>query len=306
LFVKSKYQRVASKNDNSGLKAKQNVAFTADEAHEVVRCMQDPVYFIRKYIKIVHPDKGLVAFDLYPFQERLIRLLDKERYVIGKCPRQCGKTSTVTSYLLWYVLNHEFVSVAVIANKEKTAHNILKKLKLAYLHLPKFLKTGIVRWNEGDIEFENGSSVIAAATSSSAIRGGTFNCVLIDEMAFIPNNLVEEFYTSTYPVISAGKTTKIFIISTPQGMNLFYNLWCQATNADPRKRSRFQPFEAHWSEVPGRDQAWVDETKANLDGESKWLQEFECISQDTHINVRDASGYEYQTTAGELWAKLAA
>ena len=269
---------VASNNGpNTGLKAKQHVAFTAEEAHEVVRCMQDPIYFIRKYIKIIHPDKGLCSFDMYPFQEDLVRLMDKERFLIAKCARQSGKTTVVTGYLLWYALNHEFVKIAIIANKEKTAHDILKKVKLAYEYLPKFLRTGIIRWNEGDIEFENGSSIIAAATSSSAIRGGAFNIVFLDEFAFVPNNLAEEFYTSTYPVISSGKTTKIFIVSTPSGMNLFYNLWCQATDADPRKRSRFKAFQTHWTDVPGRDESFKAEAMANLGGdESRWKQEFEC------------------------------
>ena len=250
--------------------------FTKEQASEVIRCASDPVYFIRKYIKIIHPDKGLCDFDLYKFQENLVRLMAKERFLIAKIARQSGKTTTAVGYLLWYILNHDYVNCAILANKERTARDILKKLKLAFENLPAFLQAGIVRWNENDIELDNGSKILAAATSPSAIRGGTFNIVFLDEFAFVPDNMAQDFYTSVYPALTAGKTTKIFVISTPNGMNLFHKMWVQATATDAKERSKFKAFAVRWDDVPGRDEEWVAETKANMASPEDWRQEYEC------------------------------
>jgi hypothetical protein len=187
-----------------------------------------------------------------------------------KCPRQVGKTTTTVAYLLWTILFKDSQSVAVLANRGETARGILGKLQLAYENLPMWLQQGVVEWNKGRVELENGSVIIASSTSGSAARSGSFNIVFLDEFAFVPSNIATDFITSVYPVITAGTKTKIIIVSTPNGMNLFYKIWTDAIN----KNNNYVPFEVHWSMVPGRDEAWKDETIRNT-SEYQFRQEFE-------------------------------
>jgi hypothetical protein len=244
--------------------------YTLEQAQEYAKCAEDPVYFIRNYIKIVNVDEGLVKFKMWDFQEDMVRLFHENRFVITKCPRQVGKTTTTVGYLLWVTLFQDSQRIAVLANKGSLARDILAKYQLAYENLPRWLQQGISEWNKGNIELENGSSIIAASTSSSAIRGGSFNIVFLDEFAFVPNNMATEFFNSVYPVISSGKSTKIIIVSTPNGMNLFYKMWMDATTG----KSNYKHFEIHWSMVPGRDEKWRDETIKNT-SEQQFRQEFE-------------------------------
>jgi hypothetical protein len=222
-------------------------------------------------VKIVHVDKGLIPFTMWEFQRKMIETFVKDRFVICKMPRQSGKSTTIISYLLHYVLFHENVSVGVLANKGQTARELLGRLQLAYEHLPKWLQQGIVEWNKGNINLENGSKILACATSSSAIRGGTFNIIFLDEFAFVPNTLAEQFFSSVYPTISSGQETKVLIVSTPKGMNMFYKMWVDAEE----KRSHYTPIEVHWNNVPGRDDAWRKQTIANT-SEDQFRTEFEC------------------------------
>lgn len=245
------------------------VPFTEEQVEEYIRCSKDPVYFA-KYIKIITLDHGLVPFDMYDFQKDMIRVFHDNRFVITKCPRQVGKTTTAVAYLLWTILFQDSQNVAVLANRGETARGILYKLQLAYENLPMWLQQGVVEWNKGRIELENGSVIIASSTSSSAARSGSFNIVFLDEFAFVPTNIAYEFFTSVYPVITAGTNTKILIVSTPNGMNLFYKIWMDAIN----KRNNYKPFEIHWSMIPGRDEAWKEETIRNT-SEHQFRQEFE-------------------------------
>jgi hypothetical protein len=245
--------------------------FTKKEIQEYIKCSQDPIYFIMNYIKIVHVDRGLVPFDLYKFQKKIVKSVHNKRFTIAKLPRQSGKTTTVIAYFLHYILFNEDVNIAILANKGSLAREILGRLQLAYENLPMFLQQGIKVWNRGDLQLENGSKIVAAATSSSAIRGGSFNMILLDEFAFIPKNIADEFFSSVYPTISSGKTTKVIIVSTPYGMNHFYKLWCDAKD----KKNDYNPIEVHWSEVPGRDKKWKEETIRNTSKE-QFAQEFEC------------------------------
>jgi len=245
--------------------------FTKKEIQEYIKCSQDPIYFIMNYIKIVHVDRGLVPFDLYKFQKKIVKSVHNKRFTIAKLPRQSGKTTTVIAYFLYYILFTEDVNIAILANKGSLAREILGRLQLAYENLPMFLQQGIKVWNRGDIQLENGSKIVAAATSSSAIRGGSFNMILLDEFAFVPKNIADEFFSSVYPTISSGKTTKVIIVSTPYGMNHFYKTWCDAVD----KKNDYNPIEVHWSEVPGRDQKWKEETIRNTSKE-QFAQEFEC------------------------------
>ena len=257
--------------------------FSKKQIQEVIKCMDDPKYFISTYLKIVTIDKGLVPFEMYKFQETMVDTFHDNRFTICKLPRQSGKSTIIVSYLLHYVLFNDNVNVAILANKSSTARDLLGRLQLAYEHLPKWMQQGVLNWNKGSIELENGSKIVAASTSSSAVRGSTFNIIFLDEFAYVPNNIAEEFFSSVYPTISSGKSSKVMIVSTPHGMNMFYKMWMDATN----KRNDFVPVEVHWSEVPGRDEKWKEETIKNT-SEAQFQTEFECEflgSVDTLINA---------------------
>ena len=244
--------------------------FTQEELDEYLKCSNDHVYFIENYIKIVHVDLGIIPFDLYDFQEKMVNTIHDNRFSIFCTPRQVGKSTTVVSYFLWYVLFNEDVNIAILANKGLLARDILSRLQLAYENLPKFLQQGVLIWNKCNIELENGSKIIASSTSSSAIRGGSYNMILLDEFAFVPPNIADEFMASVYPTISSGKSTKIVVVSTPNGLNHFYKMW----EAAKKNKNNYVPVEVAWRDVPGRDDDWKEETIRNI-GEERWAQEFE-------------------------------
>ena len=257
--------------------------FTKKQIEEVIKCLDDPKYFISTYLKIVTIDKGLVPFEMYNFQETMVETFHDNRFTICKLPRQSGKSTIIVSYLLHYVLFNDNVNVAILANKSSTARDLLGRLQLAYEHMPKWLQQGVLNWNKGSIELENGSKIVAASTSSSAVRGSTFNIIFLDEFAYVPNNIAEEFFSSVYPTISSGKSSKVMIVSTPHGMNMFYKMWVDAEN----KRNDYVPIEVHWSEVPGRDEKWKEQTIRNT-SEAQFQTEFECEflgSMDTLITA---------------------
>lgn len=247
------------------------VEFTKEEIQEYVKCARDPLYFIDNYVKIVNVDLGLIPFHPYDYQKDIVRLYEKERFVICKMPRQVGKTTIVVGIILHAALFNENYSIAILANKEKQAQEILGRIQLAYEHLPKWLQQGVVEWNKKDIQLENGSKIVASSTASSAIRGTSQNFVYLDEFAFVPNGIQEDFFSSVYPTISSGTTTKVLITSTPNGLNLFYKLWVDSEN----ERNSYKRIDVHWSDVPGRDQAWKEETIRNTSKE-QFRQEFEC------------------------------
>lgn len=245
--------------------------FTPEQVEEFIKCSQDPIYFIRNYIKIVSLDEGVIPFQLYDFQETMVQRFHDNRFNIAKLPRQSGKSTVVTAYLLWYVIFNDNVNVAILANKAATAREMLGRLQLSYENLPKWMQQGIVGWNKGSVELENGSKLLAASTSASAVRGMSFNVIFLDEFAFVPNNIADQFFSSVYPTISSGKSTKVIIISTPHGMNMYYKLWHDAE----RGTNEYIPTEVHWSEVPGRDDEWKAQTIRNT-SEQQFRVEFEC------------------------------
>ena len=267
--------------------------WTEEEVGQYIRCQQDPLYFVTEFIKIVSLDEGLIPFDIRDYQEEMINKFHNERFVICKMARQSGKSTTILAYLLHYILFNENVSVAILANKKSTAMELLGRLQLAYEHMPKWLQQGILIWNKGNIELENGSKILASSTSGSAIRGGSFNIIFLDEFAFVPSNISEEFFSSVYPTISSGKTTKVFIVSTPNGMNMFYKLWADAEEGN----NDYSPISVHWSQVPDRDQAWKEKTIRNT-SERQFQQEFECSflgSSNTLISTEKLLALPYRT-----------
>ena len=252
-------------------KANTQIEFTEEQILEFLKCKEDPVYFARNYIKIVSLDHGLVPFKMYPFQEKLISNFHKNRFNICKMPRQTGKSTTCVSYLLHYAVFNDNVNIAILANKASTARDLLGRLQLAYENLPKWMQQGIISWNKGSLELENGSKISANSTSSSAVRGGSYNVIFLDEFAFIPNHIADDFFASVYPTISSGQSTKVIIVSTPKGMNHFYRMW----HDSERGRNEYVPTDVHWSEVPGRDENWKEQTIANT-SEQQFKVEFEC------------------------------
>jgi len=245
--------------------------WTKEELVEYQKCMDNPLHFIENYVKIVSLDEGLVPFKMYSFQKEMVGTFHNNRFTICKLPRQSGKSTTMISYILHYALFNPSVNIAILANKAATARDLLSRLQLAYEHLPKWLQQGVMSWNKGSLELENGSKILASSTSASAVRGGSYNIIFLDEFAYVPSNVAEQFFSSVYPTISSGKTTKVMIVSTPHGMNMFYKLWTDAEN----QRNTYIPIEVHWSEVPGRDEEWKKETIKNT-SEQQFNTEFEC------------------------------
>ena len=274
-------------------KANVQQEWTEDQVKEYAQCMKDPLYFIQKYVRIVSLDEGLIPFEMYPFQKEMVGTFHKNRFTICKLPRQSGKSTTMISYLLHYSLFNPSVNIAILANKAATARDLLGRLQLAYEHLPKWLQQGVMSWNKGSLELENGSKILASSTSASAVRGGSYNIIFLDEFAYVPSNVAEQFFSSVYPTISSGKSTKVMIVSTPHGMNMFYKLWTDAEE----KRNSYVPIEVHWSEVPGRDEKWRKETIANT-SEQQFQTEFECEflgSIDTLISPHKLRTLAYKT-----------
>jgi len=252
-------------------KANTSIEFTEEQIREFLRCKQDPVYFAKNYVKIVSLDEGLVSFNPYNFQEKLINNFHENRFNICKMPRQTGKSTTVVSYLLHYAVFNDSVNIGILANKAATARELLGRLQTAYENLPKWMQQGVIVWNRGSLELENGSKILAASTSASAVRGMSFNILFLDEFAFVPNHVADSFFASVYPTITSGKSTKVIIVSTPHGMNHFYRMWHDAE----RSQNEYVPTDVHWSEVPGRDEKWKATTIANT-SEAQFKVEFEC------------------------------
>ena len=273
-------------------KANTAIEFTKDQIEEFIKCKEDPVYFAKNYIRIVSLDKGLVPFEPYKFQEKLINRFHENRFNICMMPRQTGKSTTSVSYLLHYIVFNDSVNVGILANKASTARELLSRLQLAYENLPKWMQQGIIAWNKGSMELENGSKVLAASTSASAVRGMSFNILFLDEFAFVPNHIADSFFASVYPTITSGQSTKVIMVSTPHGMNHFYRMWHDAE----RGQNEYIPTSVHWSEVPGRDEVWKEQTIKNT-SEQQFRVEFECEflgSVDTLINPAKLRALVYE------------
>jgi len=272
-----------SYNGNPNLKPIGTVQqYTSDQVKELMRCMSDPIYFIETYCKIVSLDKGLISFKLYECQKEKVGVILNNRKVILMEGRQQGKTITSAACILWYTLFQENKTVAILANKSSAAREVLSRYELMYEMLPMWMQQGVKTFNKGDIELENGSKVFTAATSSSGIRGKSVNWLYIDEAAIIPNNVAEDFFTSVYPTISAGNTTKILLTSTPLGYNHFWKFWNEAEQG----LNGFVPMFIPYNRIPGRDDKWAAEQKSML-GELKFNQEVLCRflgSSNTLIN----------------------
>ncbi len=277
-----------NKNSYNGNRSLKQIGFvinyTQDNVAEILKCKDDPIYFIKTYCQIVSLDsEQLIPFELFGYQEKFINLIQDNRRVISMQPRQMGKSQVVAAYVLWYTLFNNNKTVAILAHKSDGAMEILSRYQLMYENIPIWMQQGIKTWNKGDVELENGSSVFTAATSSAGIRGKSVNLLYVDEVAIIPNNIAESFFTSVYPVVSSGETTKIILTSTPLGYNHFWKFWNDAEQG----ANGFAPLRVEYWEHPKRDQVWADEQKRIL-GEIKFNQEVLCAflgSSNTLINA---------------------
>lgn len=259
-------------NRNSQLKARGvAIAWEQWQVDEFSRCADDPIYFIEKYIKIITVDDGEQPMILFPYQKDIVNSLQTHRKTAAIICRQAGKTTVVAAFVCWFVLFNDAKTVAILANKAGIAREILKRVQYAYERVPQWMQQGVVEWNKGSFVLENDSRVMAASTSSTAIRGMTANLLLMDEFAFVPNNVADEFFASVYPTIASGKTSKIAIISTPNGMNHFYKIIKEGEAGV----NGFHITKAIWSDVPGRDSTWERDMRATL-GNEKFEQEMNC------------------------------
>lgn len=267
------------------------IEMTLEQVEEVRKCRKDPIYFIRKYVKIISLDEGVIPFRMWPFQERFVETVENNRFVIAKMPRQVGKTQTSAAYILWCVLFKKAYTVAILANKMEQAQEIMDRIQMSYENLPFWLQNGVVTWNKRRVVLDNDSKIFISATSSSAIRGKSVNLVYLDEFAHIDRNLQLKFFTSTYPVISSGKKTKVIITSTPNGYEQFAKIWMDAED----NRNEYVAFPVHWSDIPGRDEAWKAQTIANT-SEEQFRQEFEVEfigSSSTLLNPTTLASLRY-------------
>ena len=257
---------------NTNIKGKgAEINFTPEMIQEYLKCAKDPIYFAEKYIKIVHVDHGLIPIRMYDYQKEIAEAITFNRRVTVNTSRQAGKTTTAVAIILHYVLFNDHKTVALLANKGDAAREILDRIKIAYEALPKWMQQGVIEWNKGSVEFENGCKVIAGSTSSSAIRGKSISFLYIDETAFVEG--WDEFFASVFPTISSGNTTKILFTSTPKGLNHFYKT-CEGAKEG---RNGYIYIEVPWDKVPGRDEAWKEETLQAMDYDyEKFAQEFEC------------------------------
>ena len=251
-----------------------SVNWTPDLVIEYAKCSRNPIYLAEKYIKIINVDQGLVDFKPYVYQQNMINSMTDNRFTIIATARQAGKTTAVVSFILHYILFNDSKVVGLLANKGETAREILGRIQLAYQQLPKWLQQGVIEWNKGSFVLENDSRVIAAATSSDAIRGYSINLLFIDEAAFIEN--WEIFFTSVYPTISSGKESKIILVSTPNGLNHFYKLWEGAHRKD-LEHNGYNPIRVGWEDVPGRDENWRISTLASMNFDNEKFSQEYCV-----------------------------
>lgn len=259
-------------NGNQLLKRKGvQIQWEHDQVREFIKCSADPIYFAEKYIQIVHVDKGLIPMQLYDYQKEIMEKITNNRRAAVVTSRQAGKTTTAVAVILHFILFQEHKTVALLANKGDAAREILDRIKIAYEALPQWMQQGVVEWNKGSVQFENGCKIIAAATSSSGIRGKSVSFLYIDETAFVEH--WDEFFASVFPTISSGDTTKILLTSTPNGLNHFYKT-CEGAKEGT---NGYEFVEVLWNDVPGRDDSWKLETLQSMDFDyEKFSQEYEC------------------------------
>jgi len=279
----------------------QQQQWTPEQLQEMALCMMDPIYFAEKYIKIVHVDRGLIPLQMYDYQKEIATKIFNNRRVAVLTARQAGKTTTAVAIILHYIIFNEFKNVGILSNKGEGSKEVLERVKLAYENLPKWMQHGILEWNKNSIELENGCKVYAGTTTSSSIRGKSIAFLYIDECAFVEG--YDEFFASVYPTISSGEETKLLMTSTPNGLNHFFKI-CEGAK---QGSNGYQYVEVTWDLVPGRGEAWKQETLEALNfDQEKFAQEYECVHGSTLVTIRDKSTGEIRKiSVQDLYTLLA-
>ena len=279
--------------------------FTAEQQRELVKCAVEPKYFIRNYCYVQHPIKGRMKFKLYPYQERLIDVYHDYRYGIAMLARQTGKSTCAAGYLLWYAMFQPDSTILIAAHKYNGAQEIMQRIRYMYESCPDFVRAGVTAYNKGSIEFDNGSRIVAQATTENTGRGMSLTLVYLDEFAFVPPRIAAEFWTSISPTLSTGG--KCFITSTPnQDNDQFAQIWKQAEktidahgNETDVGVNGFKSIKVDWQEHPDRDQVWADEEQGKI-GEERFRREHNCIVASTVVRIKDSTGTIRDITIKEL------
>lgn len=269
--IKKTNKKIVYRNNPRLRRPNVTIPITKAQEAEYIRCANDCDYFLTNYYKVISLDYGEIHYKPFPFQKRMTDAFTDHRFVICLLPRQMGKSVCVVGYLLWYILFNEHKVCAILGNEASVAQKLLGQLKFAYERIPLWMQSGVVEWNKTSIEVENGCKAISDATTGDSIRGQAVNIVFLDEFAHVDTSTAEGFFGSVYPTISSGHTTKMFIVSTPKGMNEFYYRWRSAQSG----KSDFFAVQAHWSERPDRTPAWEKTTRANMTPE-EWMENYEC------------------------------
>lgn len=277
----------------------ETIQFTEHQIIEYTKCSSDPVYFLETYGKIVSLDDGIVPFKLFNYQKKIIEGMQNNKKVLAKLFRQAGKSQTVAGFIAWYCLFNSNKNSVILANKMATAKEIFSRVQFIVENCPKWLQQGVKEWNKTSFMLENGSKVSCAATSPSAVRGQSISLLALDEFGFLRPNLAEEFIASVFPTISSAESSKLVIVSTPNGMNHYYKMWTEAKQGI----NGFVAIESHWTEHPKRTQKWADEQRSIL-GDVKYSQEIECIGGESIVTIKDTTGYIQEIPIESLYYSL--
>jgi hypothetical protein len=272
--------------------------YTPEMVMEIEKCRDDMLYFAKNFFYIIDPDRGKVRIELYDFQERIINGLKSSRFNILLSPRQASKTTMMCVAALHEACFKDYRTTIIVANKESTAIEIFRRVRMAYEEMPTWLKPAVKEWGKTGCEFHNGSRITISTTTGSAIRGTALNLLILDELAFIDDHLVDEFWKSVYPTISRAKTSRIIIASTPNGKgNLFHKLYTEAEKGE----NGFNALRIEWDEIPGRDEEWKREQIRALGSIESFLQEFACVCKNTLVKINTI---DEEITIEELYRLL--
>jgi len=255
---------------------------------EILKCKKDIVYFANHFFYIINLDTGLGLIELYPKQKDLLRMMQSDNRIIVCSSRQVGKSTMYNIFVLWLCIFFPEQKVLIAANKSSTATELVGRIRLAYEHLPNWIKPGVTTWNKQEVEFTNLSSFKGSATSSDSARGTSCSVLILDEFSFIPHNVANQFFTSVYPIVSSSKKSKVIIVSTPNGQSgLYYDIWCEANDSINKSKDGWKPFRMDWWDVPTRDEEWKDIQISSI-GSARFDQEFgNCGFEDTEITLKN-------------------
>lgn len=249
-------------------------AYTKEMVEEIEKCKKDILYFAENYFFILNLDEGRIKIKLYKAQKRILRKMIDDRFFVLLASRQIGKSTIMTIYILWLALFFQDQRILLVANKESTAIEIFGRVKMAYEMLPNWLKSPVDGdYGKTSMGLENGSRISISTTTGTAARGMAINVLILDEVAFIEQHIMDPFWSSVFPIVTSSKKSKVFMCSTANGTgNLFHTIYDGAVQG----KNGWSYDKILWNEVPGRDEKWMKETKAGLASQEKWDQEYEC------------------------------